>query len=1004
MKMKNSLMFILFCLIPIIGFAQKVHVKGHVVDENNDPLIGVTVKVTGQETGTITGLDGDYSLEVTNGDILEFSYIGYVTQSITFKGQRDLRVIMKEDSQVLDEVVVVGYGVQRKSDLTGSVVRADLSTMKNVTNTNLVSALKGAVPGLNIGATGTAGGTPTISIRGRNSISGTTEPLIVLDGIIYRGNINDINPSDIESIDILKDASSAAIYGSQAANGVMLITTKSVKANSKPIIEYNGTFTFQRLISSDMKPLDRAGFLTQVEHTNIADSRIGPDYLQRNPDWLPTDAMTLTSLLQGYSNGTSTDWWDLTTEDVPYIQNHSISMRGRSDMVNYYLSFGFLDQKNQFKNDTYKRYSFRANLEAKVTNWFRIGTQSFFSSNDLSGSNPDYSRVTRLSPLTSPYDENGDLIQNLDIGYTNPLAMISNPDTEIRYNLTGNFYADIDIPYVKGLNYRVNYSHNMTFNKDYEFRSYDNALQGSGFKKNSHEYAWTLDHILTYKRDFGKHAVNATLVYGVEKRGYENTDATARNFENQTLGYNYLQAGQSDLNKIETGAWEETSLYMMGRLGYTFNERYTVNATLRRDGFSGFGKNNKFALFPSAAVAWRISEESFLKDNVNWVDNLKLRLSYGENGNRTLKRYSTQASMTSGNGYIYGNGSPELIMGVNAMPNGDLKWETTESLNLGVDFSVLNGRLYGSYEMYRSNTRDLLYDVNIPNINGSSTVTTNIGKIQNKGIELSLTGVPIRKKDFEWLVTLAFSLNRNKVVSILGKDTNGDGIEDDLVDSKLFIGQPYGVVYDYNIIGMWQLADYYAGTIPNGYTFGTYKFEDIDGDGSYSAAKDRKILGYTDPSYRFSIQNTFSYKGIELRAIINSVQGGSKYYYGQPLQGIYSGQQMNNYSFFNNFDYWLPENPNAKYQQLGANIPITTTPYVQRSFIRLQELSLGYNFSPSLLKKAGINRARVYISATNLFTITDWDGWDPEAGDSGIGITGSNAPMKQFTIGLNYEF
>lgn len=980
---------------------QQIKVNGTVSDVMG-PVIGASVVEKGNPSnGTITDVDGNFSFSVKSGATLVISFIGYKTQEVQTVAGKNINVTLQDDTEMLDEVVVVGYGVQKKSDLTGAVVRADLTTLKNSPNINLVNSLKGTVAGLNIGVVTSADDSPEFSIRGRNSLSGSTSPLIVLDGIVYRGNINDINPADIESVDILKDASSAAIYGSQAANGVMLITTKSVKEMSKPIIEYNGTFTFQKLMNSDMKPLNRNEYLAQIEHADLINSRIGPDFLQKNPDWSPTSVFTLNSVADGYANGTDTDWWGLLTEDVPYIQSHNLSLRGKSELSNYYLSFGFLDQKNLIKNDTYKRYSIRANVDSKVTSWLKVGTQAFFSYNDMSGSAPNYARISRLSALTSPYDENGDLIRNLDIGLENPLSEILREDTDLRYNLTGNFYAEINFPFIKGLSYRANYSHNLTFYKEFGFNEVENSLQGQGWKNNSSEYAWTMDNILTYKRTFGKHDINATLVYGVEKRGYEKTDATANYFQNPTLGYDYLQAGQSDLNQIKTGAWEERSLYMMGRLGYTFNNRYIINATLRRDGFSGFGTNNKFAFFPSAAVAWRISEETFFKNNVKWVDNLKFRVSYGANGNRTAGRYATLASMTSGNGYIYGTGTPELVMGVNAMPNQNLKWETTKSLNIGFDFSVLSGRLSGSYETYISNTHNLLYSINIPAINGSTSVTSNIGKLRNKGHEFTITGVPVRKKDFEWTATVTFSLNRNKVVSIFGLDADGDGKEDDLIDSKIFMNKPYGVVYDYNIIGMWQIEDYNAGIIPNGYTFGTYKLEDMDGDGNYSAANDRKILGYTDPSYRFNIQNTFTYKGIELRFVINSIQGGSKYYYGQPLKGIYTGSQIKNYSFFNNFDYWLPENPNAKYQQLGWSGSINTSPYVQRNFIRLQELTLAYNFPIPLLKKVGISRARVFFSANNLFTITDWDGWDPEAG---IGVTGSNAPMKHFTFGLNYEF
>lgn len=978
---------------------KKQKITGKVLDNNGEPVIGATIMENGTANGTVTDIDGNFSLDVDEESSVKISYIGFLAQTVKATS-KPMTITMAEDRNDLDEVVVVGYGTQKKSDLTGAVARADLAAMKTTPNVNLLNTLKSTVPGLNIGIATSAGDSPSISIRGRNSISGTTEPLIVLDGIIYRGNLSDINPADIQSIDVLKDASSAAIYGSQAANGVILITSKIPEKNSKPVIEYNGTFTFQKLMTDDMKPLTRDEYLTQLEHADINHSRLGPDYLEKNPDWSPLSLMIRSSVQEGYENGTDFDWWDATTNDLPYINNQNVSIRGRGDRNSYYISFGFLDQKNIFKNDKYRRYNFRVNYDTQITDWLKIGTQSFFSSNDTSGLSPSYWAVSALSPLSSPYDANGELLKELDLGVTNPLLVIKESDLDRRYNLTGNFYVDISCPWVKGLSYRMNYSHNFVWTRQYGYDPYDNSQQGSAHKDYTHEEDMTFDNILTYKNRFGKHDVSGTFVYGVERRKYDSTNSEANIFNNGTLGYNYLQAAQSDQSVLASSAWKETSIYMMGRIGYTYNDRYIFNATLRRDGFSGFGENNKFAWFPSAAVAWRISEEKFMEGTRSWLDNLKLRVSYGKSGNRTASRYSTLATVTTTNGYVYGNGSPELRSYLNAMSNPDLKWETTSSTNIGLDFSFLGNRLFGSFETYFSSTHNLLYNVQIPIMNGSANVATNIGKIANHGFEFALTGVIIDHKDWHWTMSGTFSLNRNKVKSILGRDDDGDGKEDDLVSASIFINKPYGVIYDYNAIGIWQIADAEAGIIPNGYTFGTYKYEDINGDGKYTADADRKIIGYTDPSYRFSITNTVGWKNFELRAVINSAQGGKHYFYADPLK-IYTGEQIRNYSFFNCFDYWLPENPNARYQRLDTDTSVKVDPYQQRNFIRLQELSLTYNLPKSLLSKIKINSARVFVTANNLFTITGWDGWDPE---SGTAITTSNAPTKQYSVGVNFEF
>lgn len=986
---------------------QKQIVSGTVKDQFGLPVIGANVVEKGTTNGIVTDLNGEFSLNVASKDaIIVISFIGFATMEVPIAGKSNLKITLLEDNSSLDEVVVVGYGTAKKGDLTGAVVRADLKAMQNSPNVSLVQGLKGVVSGLNVGVSTQAGAAPEISIRGRNSISGTTSPLIVLDGIVYRGNLTDINPSDIESIDVLKDASSAAIYGSQAANGVLLITSKNVKTVTKPVIEYNGTFSNQSLIKN-LKPLDRDGYIQLVTDSNMNKSRIGSD-LAVNPNYNIVSDFLRAEDMDGYANGTNTNWMDLLSVDVPYIQNHNLSLRGKNEMVSYYLSYGLTDQKNVVKNDVYKRHSFRINIDAKINDWLKIGTQSFFTVSDMSGNNPSFGSILSTSPLVTPYDNQGNLKTLYWGGEVNPLLFLKLKDDDMRYNLTGNFYGEVKLP-IQGLTYRVNYSQNLVFGKHNFFNPYGNGLLGYAQKNNDISQSWTLDNIFNFKRKFDKHQFDATYVYGVEKRKSEWTNVRANNFSDKTLGYNSLESAQSDLTELESGAWKESSLYMMGRLNYTFNSRYLVTTTLRYDGFSGFGAQNKTALFPSASLAWRISEEDFFKEKLgDVVNDLKLRASYGLNGNRTGGRYATLASMSSSNGYVYGDGgSPELQQSVNTMSNADLKWETTASLNFGLDFGLFNNRLHGSYEYYNSKTTNLIYNINIPFMNGvnSSKVISNIGELRNFGHELGITGVPIETKDWGWTSTINFTLNRNRVVSITGLDNNGDGREDDLVSEKIFINKPLGVVYDYNIIGMWQLDDYKQGIIPQGSTYGTYKVQDINNDGKYSADSDRKILGYTDPAYTLSWRNNIRYKDLELNIFFNSVQGGKKYYYGSPMSSLGTNVGVL-YNFFD-IDYWTPENTDAKYRQpyqwnqvLGANFH----PYQQRSFIRLQELSLAYNLPKSLLGKTAFSRAKVFVSGTNLLTFTKWEGWDPEA-NQGVSNSLSGYPtMKNITVGLNFEF
>lgn len=983
---------------------QDKNISGKVVDHNGEPIIGVNVVEKGTTNGVISDLEGSFSLNVAANATLVFSYIGYKSQEVKVDNRLLYTVVLKEDVEALDEVVVVGYGTALKKDISGSVVRADLDALKESPNVSFASALQGTIPGMNVGTVTEAGKDPEMTIRGRTSISGANSPLIVLDGIIYRGNLVDINMNDIESIDILKDASSAAIYGSQASNGVMLITSKTVKAMSKPIIEYSGSFSIQQS-ANKINLNDREGYLQQIADVKISESRMGKDLLTPNPDWDVTKYFQDNLETEGFLNGRNTDWWDLGTNDLPYINTQNLSIRGKSELSSYFFSVGYTDQKNLMKGDEYQRYNIRMNLDTKVTDWLKIGAQTFFTFSDYSGTNLSYDKIRQLPPLSPVKDENGENIVYVYKTQLNPLLDLQQDDVDKRYNLWGNFYADIDIPFVKGLNYRLNFSQNLITNKDYHFDPWGSDLTGSGSKANDSQYSWTIDNIVTYKRSFDEHDINATFVYGAEKRVYESTSASGSNFSNDVLGFNNLGAADAALQKIASSAWQETSLYTMFRLGYTYKDRYTFTGTVRRDGFSGFSSSNKFAVFPSAAVAWRLSEEEFLKDKNDWIDDLKLRFSYGINGNRTLSRYQTMATMKFVDSYLYGDGAPaEKGSFINTMANDDLKWETTKTFNIGGDFSFLSNRIFGFLEFYKSKTEDLLYNVNIPYMNNNiNSIATNIGELSNWGTELKVTGVPISNKDFSWDVTFNFSLNRNKVKSILGIDADGDGKEDDLISSKIFIGKPYGVCYDFNAVGMWQIEDYNAGIIPNGFMYGTYKIEDIDKDGNISAANDRKILGYSDPSYRFSIQNTFRYKDFELKFLLNSIQGGKNYYWANSGSAILEPDGAYQNNMFK-FDYWTPENPNAKYRQLGyfsPSVGYAFHPYTQRSFVRLQDLSFSYRIPKKVLNKVGINNFKIYLSGKNLFTITKWDGMDPE---TGVGVQGGYPLLRTYSIGVNFDF
>jgi TonB-linked SusC/RagA family outer membrane protein len=892
----------------------------------------------------------------------------------------------------------------KKSDLTGSLAKVETEPLRELPNINVMSSLQGMVPGLNVGAVDNAGEEPSISIRGQNTLSSSNadnRPLFVVDGMIYRGSIVDLNTADIESVEILKDASAAAIYGSQSSNGVVLITTKKGEMG-KPIISYDGFYSIQ-VPSNKLEPFNGAELEKFTNDAYWTDSRIPPDYLEHDPNFTFAPRLKNIEVTEGYLNGQDTDWWGMLTDNGS-INSHNLGIRGRNQSVGYFVSLGYTGQKSFLINDQFDRYNARVNLDANITDWLTVGGETFLTKSDYSGVSPSLGATFHMQPWAPIYDANGEYLLEPIVGL-NPFLQIQQDDSDQRFNLFGKFFADVKLPFLEGFNYRINYSHNYrTLNQD-RFNPWGANYTGSGYKNNYNFYDWILDNIVSYKRTFNNdHKVDLTLVYGVEKREYNFTEASAQNFTKMTLGYNKLEAGDPTLNSVNTGAEQETSLYTMARLFYSYKSKYMITGTIRRDGFSGFGTEDKVGLFPSVGLAWVLGDEPFIANNLTFLDNLKLRISYGTTGRRGVGRYETLAKMTVGPSRVFGDGGSATIgQYISTMANNELGWESTTGINIGLDFGIFDNRLYGNIEYYNNDTKDILYNIQIPYLTGFSTVPTNIGKVHNYGIEFMLTGVLMRRADFEWEASVNFARNRNRIESILGFDNDGDGVEDDIVTNQLFIGEPQNVVFDYRIIGMWQLEDEQEGEIPNGFFAGQYMIEDTNGDDVYTP-DDRQILGYRDPSYRLGISTRVSYKNWGLYVFINSIQGGKNYYFadGSPYTdgSQYKIDQIS-YSNASGWDYWMPENPNAKYRRLDIPSQFHPSPYDQRNFVRLQDISLSYKFDRDLMDKIGIGNLKLYVSGKNLLTLTKWEGWDPE---TGVGIRAGLPVMAGYTFGLNLEF
>ena len=984
---------------------QTKKITGTIKDENGEAVIGANVSVKGTTTGTITDIDGNFSLEAQQGATLLISYIGYETQEITVGSQSVYSIRLSEDSQALDEVVVIGYGTQNRQAITGSITKADIDTYRDVPTNNIMETIKGSVPGLNVGGVNKAGNVAGFSIRGQNSTrDGGNNPLIVLDGAIYDGSLADIPSEDIENFTVLKDASAAAVYGSRSANGVILIQTKRGRSkSSKP--EFNVNLSYG--ISNELKRLkvyDAPGYLQHILDV-------------RQANGLDADPAKIDLYLQAEESKnynatpdhqpTFSDPYELFRQNA-YNLKANVSVSNSSEFASYYISAAMTDQKGVVLNDRYKNFSGRVNIDSNLTSWLKVGVKTNYSIRDYSGSTLSMEKAAQFSPYASLYDEEGRYLQfpQTTTSFQSPFWSMRTDDTE-KYNILGAILnGKITVPWVKGLTYEMVYSNTLRWSqKNYFYDEYTTEGQGKngkGERKNENNYSMLLDNMIKYNNTFNqKHNVDVTLLYSRERRTWDDMTSYAENFDNTVLGDNKLEDGKKQT--VNTGAGESGAIAWMARGTYTFDGRYSLTGTVRRDGCSAFSINRKWATFASGGLNWNITNESFMKD-VKAIDNLALRVSYGSNGNQSIDSYSTLAKVGT-NKYIFaGDPSYSITQGISSFALNDLGWEKTTGANFGVDFSVLNNRLSGSVDAYFTNTTDLLFSLALPSVSGKTSILSNLGKIKNKGVEIGLHSVNIETKDFSWTSDFAFSLNRNKVATIYGEDNDGDGKEDDLISSGYFIGKTLGTIYNYKVNGMWQQSDVDNGTIMEGMRPGDYKLEDVDGDGKISSDKDRQFLGTSKENFRWSLTNTLSYKDFSLMVYINSIWGGNGYFLSgnnTPYTDEYVNSAAHNRTVY---DYWTPENTNAKYPRpdYQANARYKGTKYVDRSFIKLQKIALSYDLS-RLVKPYGFNNMRLSLSADNLFTFAPhWDGLDPET-DSGLKITAFPS-IRTYQMTLMFNF
>jgi TonB-linked SusC/RagA family outer membrane protein len=913
------------------------------------------------------------------------------TLEVAVGNQTIINVVMEEETIGIDEVVAVGYGTQSKRWVTGSISKVDMKKTETFTNTNVVQSLRGSIAGVQVTDNGRPGQGGKILIRGPRSLAASNDPLIVLDGIIFNGSLENINPQDIQSIEVLKDASSSAIYGSRAANGVILITSKS-GISEKPMINFNTVhgvsgmgykvkvFNPERYMQSKIDFLEQSG--VEVDPSDIG-------------------SFLNASEAENYMNSVVSDPWEMASQSGG-INTYDLSISGRNSHYSYYISGSYSKDKGLVYNDNQERITAKVNMNAKITDWLNLGISANFSQRDVSGESANLLNVYTASPYGTYYYDDGNPTQHLvseDVVSSNPLYWSILTDNDIAYRqLFSNLYAIIDIPFVKGLNYRINYAPNYRWSHNYKVRNQDthrteNIMTASKF--NQENFDWFLENIITYDKHLGEdHSLNITLLYGREHSGYETTTATANQLTTDVLGYNKLSLGDVLLANSEASKTEGVS--SMFRLNYTFKQKYLLTMTARRDGSSVFAENYKYATFPSGALAWILSEEPFI-EKISLIDMLKLRLSYGSVGNKAISPYQS-LSMSSFKQYVYGDGgSTSIGIYPSRMGNSDLKWETTYTANAAVDFSLYKGKISGTLEVYDVNTHDLIVQRSIPVMTGFNNIYTNIGQTNNKGIELTLNTINIQNDKFEWDTNLSFSANRNKIVHLYNSDADGDGIEDNDISNNWFIGEPITSYYDYVFDGIYQEEDT---DIPSGFKPGYVRLKDLTGEGEITT-DDRKIVGSGgQPDYRLGISNTFKYENFTLSIFANSMLGWVSSF---PLLNTSVSPNAPGRGL-NQLDagYWTKENQSTTRPSLVYNNPYSHGWYLSRNFLRIQDVSLSYEFPTEVINKLKVSNLRIYLSGKNLYTFTNWLGADPESGGTS---PADFYPMPRIiSLGVNIGF
>lgn len=1009
-------LLLLLCLIPLCSIAQNIMVKGIVKDNFGEPVIGANVTEKGTTNGMITDLDGNFSLTVQKNATLVISYIGYVTQEIAIKGNTNLNITLKEDSKALEEVVVIGYGTARKSDVTGSIASVGGDKLQEMPSTNITYALQNRVAGVDMTQTSSQpGATMQIRIRGTRSLTASNDPLVVLDGIPFMGNLSDINPGDIKSMDILKDASSTAIYGSRGANGVILITTNRGAQGTPAKFTYNG-YVGAKSVFSKYPMMDGPKYAEMRKYAGKFENSLDE------------------------SDDTNTDWQDLLYR-TGMVNSHDVSVAGGTNNGSYSFGAAYYKDQGVIPTQNYTRYSLRGSFDQGVGKYFRFGLTTNSNYNITKGSNVGPYSVLNNTPLANPYNADGSLKRTVKLNSQDENFVVTRDVVEDLedswlnekkgFGTYNNLFAEVQCPWVKGLKYRVNLGLNYRSTKGGVFtgegiNSSTADTPSTASLEHTETTNWAVENLITYDRTFGKHQLNIVGMYSAEETVYTKSHIAARDIPAEYLQYYNLGRAEGNIT-VNPDNWDYQKsglMSWMGRAMYTYDNRYMLMATVRADASSRLAKGHQWHTYPAVSAGWNIGQESFM-DDLEWLDILKVRVGYGQTSNQAVNPYSTWGKLST-RPYNFGPTGYATGYYVSALPNYDLGWEYSSTWNFGLDFTLFGGRLSGTFEYYIQKTSDLLQNVNLPSTSGVSSYVGNVGKTENKGVEFTLNGTILDNHNgWTWDASINISANRNKLTEL------ASGADRDEANNW-FVGHPIDAIYDYEKIGLWQEGDPYLDILEPGGNVGMIKVKytgEYNEDGTpvrQIGPDDRQIISM-EPKFTGGFSTRVAYKGFDLNVITAFKCGGkliSTLHHSNGYLNMLTGRRGQV-----DVDYWTEENTNAKYPkpggiQSGDNPKYgSTLGYFDASYWKVRNISLGYKFDEQKwLKNFGIQSLRAYVSIQNPFVICSpfhkETGLDPETnsyGNENVAVTsgiqrrfltvGTNAPStRNYLFGINLTF